>query len=349
MRLGILLALASAVLFGASTPFAKILLGSVDPWLMASLLYIGAGLGLSVVHLSRSVLCLPVVEAPLRRPDVPWLIAVILFGGIVGPLLLMFGLARTDAAATSLLLNLEGLATMGIAWVVFRENVDRRLLLGAFAILAGAVLLSWQGEASFQWGGMLIVGACLCWGIDNNLTRKLSSSDPVQIAMLKGLAAGAVNLTLALSRGAALPPSGTLAVVGIVGFLGYGVSLAVFVLALRYLGTARTSAYFSLAPFVGAVLAVVMLGEPLSLQLLAAGGLMGFGLWLHLAERHEHEHIHEPMDHEHRHRHDEHHQHAHSASDPPGEPHTHLHRHVRLVHGHPHYPDLHHRHGHRHS
>ena len=277
----------------------------------------------------------------------PWLMAVILFGGIFGPLLLMFGLARAEAAATSLLLNLEGLATMGIAWVVFRENVDRRLLLGAFAILAGAVLLSWQGEASFQWGGLLIAGACLCWGIDNNLTRKLSSSDPVQIVMLKGLVAGAVNLTLALSRGAALPPSGTLAVVGIVGFLGYGVSLALFVLGLRYLGTARTSAYFSLAPFVGAVLAVAMLGEPLSLQLLVAGGLMGFGLWLHLAERHEH--VHEPMEHEHRHLHDEHHQHAHSASDPPGEPHTHWHRHVRLVHRHPHYPDLHHRHGHSHS
>jgi drug/metabolite transporter (DMT)-like permease len=346
MRIGILLELASAVLFGASTPFAKILLGSVDPWLMAGLLYIGAGLGLSVVHLSRRVLRLPTVEAPLRRPNMPWLIAVILFGGILGPLLLMFGLARADAAATSLLLNLEGLATMGIAWVVFRENVDRRLLLGAFAILAGAVLLSWQGEASFRWGGLLIAGACLCWGIDNNLTRKLSSSDPVQIAMLKGLVAGAINLTLALSHDAALPSSGIIAAVGVVGFLGYGVSLALFVLGLRYLGTARTSAYFSLAPFVGAVLAVTMLGEPLSLQLLVAGALMGFGLWLHLAERHEHEHVHEPMEHEHRHRHDEHHQHAHTASDPPGEPHTHCHRRVRLVHRHPHYPDLHHRHGH---
>ena len=138
MRIGILLALASAVLFGASTPFAKILLGSVDPWLLAGLLYVGAGLGLSVVHLSRGVLRLPAVEAPLRRADVPWLTAVILFGGVLGPLLLMLGLARTDAAAASLLLNLEGLTTMGIAWVVFRENVDRRLLLGAFAILAGA-------------------------------------------------------------------------------------------------------------------------------------------------------------------------------------------------------------------
>lgn len=349
MQPGILLALSSAVLFGASTPLAKLLLGTVDPWLMAALLYLGAGLGLAVVHLSRGAFRLPAVEAPLRRPDVPWLAAVILFGGVSGPLFLMWGLAHTEAAAASLLLNLEGLATMGIAWVVFRENVDRRLLLGAFAILAGAALLSWQGAASFRGGGLLIAGACVCWGIDNNLTRKLSASDPVQIAMLKGLVAGAVNLGLALWRGAPLPGAGIIVAVGIVGFLGYGVSLALFVLGLRYLGTARTGAYFSLAPFIGAVLAIIMLGEPLSMQLVVAGALMGFGLWLHLAERHEHEHVHEPMEHEHRHYHDEHHQHEHAATDPPGEPHTHWHRYARLVHRHPNYPDLHHRHEHRHA
>jgi drug/metabolite transporter (DMT)-like permease len=238
---------------------------------------------------------------------------------------------------------------MAIAWVAFRENVDRRLLLGAFAILSGAVLLSWHGQASFQWSGFLIAGACLCWGIDNNLTRKLSSADPVQIAMLKGLVAGVVNFTLALSQGATLPSIGVVVAVAVIGFLGYGVSLALFVLGLRYLGTARTGAYFSIAPFVGAVLAVVLLGEPLTIQLLIAGGLMAFGLWLHLAERHEHEHLHELMEHEHRHRHDEHHQHDHRLSDPPGEPHSHWHRHVRLVHGHPHYPDLHHRHRHHHA
>ncbi len=349
MQTGILLALASAILFGASTPFAKLLLGAVDPWLMAGLLYLGAGLGLGMVHLSRSALQLPTVEAPLRRPDIPWLALVILSGGVVGPLLLMLGLARTNATAASLLLNLEGLATMGIAWVAFRENVDRRLLLGAFSILAGAALLSWQGEASFQWSGLLIAGACLCWGIDNNLTRKLSSADPVQIAMLKGLVAGTVNLALAVGwQGAALPSAAILAAVGMVGFLGYGVSLALFVLGLRYLGTARTGAYFSLAPFVGAVLSIIMLGEPLSAQLVVAGCLMGFGLWLHLAEQHEHEHVHEAMEHEHRHRHDAHHQHEHASTDPPGEPHTHRHRHVPLVHRHPHYPDLHHRHGHAH-
>ena len=350
MQPGILLALASAVLFGASTPFAKLLLCSVDPWLMAGLLYLGAGIGLAVVHVSRGVLRLPAAEAPLRRADMPWLALVILTGGVAGPLLLMLGLARTDATAASLLLNVEGLATMGIAWVVFRENVDRRLLLGAFAILAGAVVLSWRGtSASFQWSGLLIVGACLCWGIDNNLTRKLSSSDPVQIAMLKGLVAGPVNLGLALWQGATLPSAGIVAAVGCVGFLGYGVSLALFVLGLRNLGAARTGAYFSLAPFVGAIFAVIMLHEPLSVQLVIAGGLMGFGLWLHLAEQHEHDHVHEAMEHEHRHRHDAHHQHNHAPTDPPGEPHTHWHRHAPLVHRHPHYPDLHHRHGHGHA
>src|SRR5215218_7792336 len=346
LPIGILFALLSAVLFGASTPLAKLLLGTVEPWLLAGLLYLGAGLGLAIVHLSRGALGLPTVETPLRRADVRWLGAVVASGGIAGPLLLMFSLARTEAAGAALLLNLEGLATMGIAWVVFRENVDRRLLLGAFAILVGAALLSWQGTASFEWGALLIAGACLCWGIDNNLTRKLSSADPVQIAMLKGLVAGTVNLALALAYGAALPAGGVLLAIGVVGFLGYGVSLAFFVLGLRHLGTARTGAYFSLAPFIGAVLAILLLGDPLSLRLVTAGGLMAVGLWLHLSERHEHEHTHEEMEHEHRHVHDEHHLHAHEANDPGGEPHSHRHHHARLVHRHPHYPDLHHRHSH---
>jgi len=349
MRTGILLALLSAVLFGASTPLAKMMLGGVSPWMMAGLLYLGAGLGLAVVHLSRSALRLPAVEAPLRRSDVPWLAAVITTGGILGPLFLMFGLARTDAAGASLLLNLEGLATMSIAWLVFRENVDRRLLLGAFAILSGAVLLSWEGGASLDWGAVLVAAACVSWGIDNNLTRKLSSADPVQIAMLKGLVAGSVNLMLALAQGAALPDTGTVLAAAVVGFLGYGVSLALFVLGLRHLGTARTGAYFSLAPFVGALLALALLGEPLTVRLVVAGGLMALGLWLHLTERHEHEHSHEAMEHEHRHTHDEHHQHAHEPDEPLGEPHSHWHQHKPLVHRHPHYPDLHHRHGHKHA
>jgi drug/metabolite transporter (DMT)-like permease len=344
---GVPLALLSAVLFGASTPLAKALLGSVDPWMLAGLLYLGAGLGLAVVHGSRGVLRLPVIEAPLRRSDMPWLAGVVVAGGIIGPLLLMLGLARTGAAGASLLLNLEGLATMGIAWLVFHENVDRRLLLGAFAILAGALSLSWQGQgAHVDLGALLIAGACLAWGIDNNLTRKLSSADPVLIAMTKGLVAGTVNLTLALMQGATLPGVGTMLAAAVVGFFGYGVSLALFVLGLRHLGAARTGAYFSLAPFIGAVLAVAFLGDALSSQVLIAGALMAVGLWLHLAERHEHEHAHKTLEHEHRHIHDEHHKHAHGLEELEGEPHTHWHRHEPLVHKHPHYPDLHHRHTH---
>lgn len=329
---------------------AKALLGGgVSPWLLAGLLYSGSGLGLAILHLGRRLAGRGGREAPLARSDWGWMGLMVLSGGVAGPVLLMLGLSTTPAASAALLLNLEGLATMAIAWLAFRENVDRRLLVGAATILAGALLLSWQGGSWFGGlgiGTLLIAGACLAWGIDNNLTRKVSASDPVQIAMVKGLAAGAVNLTLALVSGAHLPSGALLAGAGVVGFLGYGVSLVLFVLALRFLGTARTGAYFSTAPFIGAVLAVLMFGEAVSWRLVAAAVLMAVGLYLHLVERHEHEHVHEPLEHEHPHVHDEHHQHAHEAGELPGEPHTHRHRHNRLAHRHAHFPDLHHRHDH---
>ncbi len=341
-------AIASAVLFGASTPFAKLLLGGgTNPWLLAGLLYLGSGLGLGAVALIRRLAAAPQTEAPLARSDLPWLGLIVLSGGIVAPVLLMLGLATTSASSAALLLNLEGLATMAIAWVVFRENVDRRLLFGAFAILAGAVLLSWRGGiGGFGLGTLAIAGACLAWGIDNNLTRKLSASDPVQIALIKGLVAGGANFALALALGAHLLPPSNILGAGIIGFLGYGVSLVLFVLALRHLGTARTGAYFSTAPFIGAVLAIALFHEPLTAQLVAAAVLMAIGLYLHLSETHEHSHQHEAMDHEHSHVHDEHHRHAHAPDDPVEAPHTHWHHHAPLRHKHPHYPDLHHRHDH---
>ena len=342
---GVPLALASAILFGASAPLAKLLLGEMSPQLLAGLLYLGAGIGLAAVHGGRAALGVPAPEAPLRRHDLPWLMAVVLFGGLAGPLLLMLGLSHTSAASGSLLLNLEGLATMLIAWVVFQENVDRRLLFGAFAILAGAAALSWNGGGvRLDVGAAFIAAACLAWGIDNNLTRKLSSADPVVTATIKGLVAGSVNVVLALVLGAAVPPVTVIGAAAVVGFLGVGVSLVLFMLALRLLGAARTGAYFSLAPFIGAVIAVALLREPVTMQLVVAGLLMGVGLWLHLAERHEHEHVHEALEHEHVHVHDEHHQHHHDG--PVTEPHSHWHRHEPLKHTHPHYPDLHHQHGH---
>jgi drug/metabolite transporter (DMT)-like permease len=348
---GVPLALASAVLFGASTPFSKLLLGAIDPWLLAGLLYLGAGVGLAIAHFGRAVFGIAAPEAPLRGRDLPGLAAVVVSGGIAGPLLLVFGLAHTSAASAALLLNLEGLATMALAWLVFRENVDRRLLLGAAAILAGAMVLSWRGGgAGFDGfrldpGALMIAGACLCWGVDNNLTRKLSSADPVVIAMVKGLVAGAVNIGVAFFlRGAGFPSAGLLLGSAIVGLLGVGVSLVLFILALRHLGAARTGAYFSLAPFVGAILALALLHEPLTARLAVAGALMAFGLWMHLAERHEHIHVHDGLEHEHVHTHDAHHRHCHD--EPVSEPHSHWHRHEPLRHAHPHYPDLHHRHGH---
>src|SRR3954453_20992716 len=299
---GILFALTSALLFGASTPFAKLLLGALDPWMLAGLLYLGSGLGLAALRIGRNVMGPPSTETPLRLGDLPWLTSVVLAGGVIGPVLLMIGLTCTSASAGSLLLNLEGLATMAIAWLVFRENVDRRLLLGAFAILAGAVLLSWSGEGgefSLGWGALAIAGACLAWGIDNNLTRKLSAADPVQIALIKGLVAGSVNLILSLAQGSTLPGISVMLGAGIVGLAGYGISLVLFVLALRHLGTARTGAYFSTAPFVGAALAIAMFGEPVTLGLIVAGTLMALGVYLHVSEQHEHEHRHAEMMHEH--------------------------------------------------
>lgn len=342
------LAILSAALFGASTPFAKALLGGgVSPWLLAGLLYLGSGLGLGIVEIARGATGAERAEAPLRRGDFPWLALVVLSGGVVGPLLLMVGLAATPAATASLLLNLEGLATMAIAWLTFHESVDRRLLLGAAAILAGAVLLSWQGGPSgFGWGTVAIAGACLAWGIDNNLTRRLSAADPVQIALIKGLGAGAANLALALAAGAHLPSVLAIGGAAVIGFLGYGLSLVLFVFALRHLGAARTGAYFSAAPFIGALIAVTLFGEPVTTAFVLAGLLIAAGVYLHLAEVHEHAHAHEALEHEHRHVHDAHHQHQHKPGDPLGEPHAHPHRHQGIVHKHPHYPDLHHRHGH---
>src|SRR5215467_11963218 len=198
------LALSSAFLFGASTPVAKLLLGIADPLVLAGLLYLGSGAGLALVATGGRWLGLGRSEAPLRAGDLPWLGAIVLFGGILGPALLMWGLTLTPASIGALLLNTEGLATMAIAWVVFRENVDRRIFLGAMAILSGAVVLSWPQAAGagpqLSWGSVLIVLACVSWGIDNNLTRKLSAADPMQIAMIKGLAAGTVNFALALAR-----------------------------------------------------------------------------------------------------------------------------------------------------
>jgi drug/metabolite transporter (DMT)-like permease len=346
-RVAILYALAAAALFGASTPLAKLLVGQTAPLILAGLLYLGSGLGLLVwFALHRAAGERP---ANLSRSDLPWLGGAIAAGGIAAPALLMYGLTRSDGATASLLLNLEGVFTACIAWIVFRENVDRRVFLGMMAIVAGGVVLSWSAapSAAAVAGPLLIAAACLAWGIDNNLTRRVSGGDAVLIAGLKGLIAGPVNLGLGLWQGAALPAPAVLASAAAVGLLGYGVSLVLFVIALRHLGTARTGAYFSVAPFVGAAIALAILPQTVPVAFWIAAALMAAGVWLHLTEHHEHEHIHEHLRHTHEHTHDEHHRHAHPESWNGVEPHSHEHEHGGLRHSHPHYPDLHHRHHHR--
>ncbi|MDY7578939.1 EamA family transporter [Herbaspirillum sp. RTI4] len=351
-REGIPAALGAALLFGAGTPLAKLLLHAVNPWLLAGLLYLGSGLGLSLYrYLSHA----PAVKLPSN--EAPWFAGAILAGGIIGPVLLMLGLNGMSASGASLLLNAEGVFTALLAWFVFKENFDRRIALGMIAIVVGAVILSWSGEARLEgvWPALAVLGACLAWGIDNNLTRKVSLTDATWIAAAKGLVAGTVNLLLAFIAGASLPPLTLVGAAMLVGFFAYGVSLTLFVLGLRHLGTARTSAYFSVAPFIGALLALAM-GEPITLTLGVAGTCMALGIWLHLTEQHGHAHDHEALEHDHEHVHNDlHHQHAHAAGGDATDAtdatdvtlsHSHPHRHSHLTHVHSHFPDAHHQHRH---
>ena len=338
-------AIAAALLFGASTPIAKQLLHDTSPILLAGLLYLGSGVGLGLIRTARDRCW----QAPsMSAKEWRWLLLAIGFGGVLGPVALLLGLTRTSAASASLLLNLEAVLTALLAWVVFHENADRRIVLGMALIVAGAVVLVVPDAAhgaSMGWGALLIAGACLCWALDNNFTRKVSASDALFIAGAKGLVAGIVNVGIALMLGARWPALPFVGMAMTVGLLGYGISLVLFVLALRGLGSARTGAYFSTAPFMGAAIAILAFGDQASPMFWLATALMGAGVWLHLTERHEHLHTHQPITHTHRHVHDEHHQHAHDGDG--SEPHTHEHTHAPLTHTHPHYPDIHHQHDHR--
>lgn len=348
-------AILAAVLFGVSTPMAKLLVDDLSPWMLAGLLYLGSGTGLGLARLVRGlVVSAERSERGIRGTEWFWLLGAVLAGGIAAPVLLMSGLAVTPASSASLLLNLEGVFTALLAWFVFQEGFDRRLVAGMIAIVAGAIVLSWSGPVDIVsgwangwargWGAAAVAAACLMWAVDNNLTRKVSLADPMDIAAIKGLVAGGVNVAIALALGDGMPAVPTMAAAMLVGLLGYGVSLVLFVFALRYIGTARTGAYFSTAPFVGGIASLAMFGEPLTAGLAVAAILMGIGVWLHLTEDHDHEHVHEEIEHDHPHVHDEHHQHGHDG--PVTEPHSHRHRHGRLRHRHPHYPDAHHVHTH---
>ena len=343
----ILAALGAALLFGASTPLAKRLIGDLPPLLLAGLLYLGSGIGLTVVRLIRDR---GWTSPHLHSNEWPWLLGAILFGGVLGPVLLMIGLVQTPASTASLLLNFEGVLTALLAWIAFRENTDARIVTGMLLIVAGGIVLSWTAASSGQHGllgPLSIAAACLCWAIDNNLTRKVAATDSVFVGASKGLTAGTANTVLALLF---VPPPpvawSTVSAAMLVGLLGYGVSLALFVIALRGLGAARTGAYFSTAPFIGAVLAIAFFAETATPSFWIAAALMGAGVWLHLTERHVHEHTHVALEHAHSHVHDAHHRHEHDFDWNGAEPHAHPHRHQPLTHTHGHFPDVHHGHPH---
>lgn len=345
---GIVPALTAAILFGASTPLARALTGAVDPAWLAGCLYAGSGLGLSVVFVLRRATGNADRISPLTRRDLPWLVAAIASGGIVAPLLFTFGLRETPGATASLLLNLETVLTVLLAWFVFREHYGPRVVVGMALIVAACALVGGLGRdvGGAGWGALLIALACLGWALDNNLTRKIAGSDALSIAMAKGLCGGVVNLSLAAVL-AGPPPAPVPAIAaGVVGFLGYGVSLVFFVVALRSLGTARASAYYATAPFIGVAVAFAVLAERPGSAFWVALPLMAIGVWLHLTERHAHLHSHEAIMHDHPHEHDEHHRHAHNFPWDGTEPHAHPHAHEPLTHVHTHFPDAHHRHGH---
>ena len=340
-------ALGAAIFFGASTPLAKALMGNISPILMAGLLYFGSGVGLMLIRIIRDH---GWSNPKLLKSEWRWLFSAICFGGVLGPILLMYGLTQISAANASLLLNLEAVLTSTIAWIIFKENADKRIVLGMFLIVIGGVILSWpHGQTvSTGWlGSLAIACACLCWAIDNNLTRKISAADSVFIAGSKGFIAGTVNICLAYQLGSTMPTFTIMTAVLVCGFFGYGLSLLLFVLALRGLGTSRTGAYFSVAPFIGVVIAILFFKEETSIIFWISLIFMGSGVWLHLTENHEHEHTHEPCFHEHKHIHDEHHQHSHDFIYDGIKAHSHPHEHKELTHSHHHYPDIDHMHTHK--
>jgi len=339
---GAAIGLGAALLFGFSMPVAKLLLPASGPFMMAGLLYLGSGLGLVALRpfLPRHR------EAPLRRSDAAPLLGVVLAGGVIGPVLLMFGLGRLPGASASLLLNLEAPFTIGLAVIVFGESLERAEVAGAAAVVAGAAALGLQGQLGevHALGALGVAGACFAWAVDNNLSQRLSLHDPVAIVRIKSIVAGSANVLLAYAVGERLPGGRALAGALATGFLGFGVSIVLHLRAMREVGAARQAAFFATAPFAGALASVPLLTERLSSQAVWAALVMALGVVVMLRVRHAHGHVHEALEHEHAHAHDEHHRHLHEEG--VSESHSHPHVHAALAHDHPHLPDAHHRHRH---
>lgn len=338
-------ALMAAVLFGASAPISKMLLSEVDPIPMASFLYLGSGFGLLVYRLINKPAG---IEAKIVKADVKWLLGAILAGGVAAPIILMFSLRNTPASTASLLLNFETVATTLIAFIIFKEAIGKRIWAAILLITSASILLSldFRGEWGFSIGALGVVLACVLWGVDNNFTRNVSSKDPIITVILKGIFAGSFSLILVFLTNSTLPSLQEIIEIMILGFFSYGLSIVLFIFAMRDLGASRTSAFFSSAPFIGVILSFVILRELPNNMFYFALPIMILGVVLILFEEHVHVHLHEPLKHDHRHRHDDrHHEHQHDNGGKVIE-HSHTHTHESVEHSHKHTPDIHHRHQH---
>lgn len=346
-NLAMLMGLGAAVLFGASAPLAKLMLDSVDPVMLAGLFYLGSGIGMALAKVAQGAIGGAATEAPLRRPDFPWLLGALAVGGVAAPIILMLGLGTTPASTAALLLNFEAVGTVIIARVMFREAVGRGVWLALAFVTTGSIVLSVNsGDAwGLSLGAVAIMAACLLWGLDNNLTRNISARDPISIVAIKGLGAGLFSIAFAIMLGRDFPTIATVLLALITGFVCYGLSIALYIRALRGLGAARTGAIFGTAPFAGAVLGFVIFHDQVTVWLAIALPLLVLGAVLLFREAHSHTHVHTAEVHEHRHIHDDGH-HGHEHGQPDVGTHSHLHKHEAIEHSHPHAPDIHHRHGH---
>ena len=354
-RLPLIYAVLAAALFGSSAPAAKILLTHIDPVTLGALFYLGSGAGLLVymwiVRLSGKDR--HTMEASLSRSDIPSVAGVVLFGGILAPMVLMVSLQHTPSATASLLLNFEPVATMILAVLFFHEAVDRRIILALGLITASCLILSYDPTAA--WGisiaALGILLACIFWSLDNNISRNVAAKDPIHVVTIKGVIAGIVMIVIASTLGEAIPSPSIAVIAMCVGFFSYGgITSVLFLWALRGLGTARTGAVLALSPFFGVVIALFIFPDPLDATFFVALPVMAIGAYLLMTEHHSHSHHHLPVFHEHRHSHDDgHHDHVHMGFEPEmsssGE-HSHPHQHDEMTHDHPHKPDLHHRHEH---
>lgn len=332
----------AAVLFGVSSPASKALLASLSPLTLAGLLYLGAAVGVFPFALRGGS-----ATARRSRKNVARLGGVALFGGALGPVLLLMGLSQAPAASVSLWLNLETPATALLGWLFFREHLDKRVVVAVILVTIASALLAGASGAALVPAALLVAGGCLCWGLDNNLSASIDGFTPAQSTLAKGLAAGTVNLALGFAVGAPLPRALDVGAALLLGSLAYGASIVLYVRAAQQLGAVRSQLVFSSAPFFGVLVAWVALREPVLATQLAAAALMLAAIALLHRERHAHEHTHEAMTHTHWHRHDDGHHHDHVHDPPVVGGHVHEHVHEATTHAHVHRPDLHHRHTHR--